>query len=182
MICFPVKMNIDWRAYCQFFGFTENHQDESILIFHTCSTNLFISSSNTGNCGELHIGNTPRSIMTKGNSVKIGTPYGNFIRGNNDKLMISYRREPSHDYTLYGACGVMFEGDIHFFGADRQSISDDRDFYRQHFVIETQRSGQLVQMKQKEDLEIRFRGPECISLESRVQRARVPPVCHRSHN
>ena len=65
-------------------------------------------------CGELHIGNTPRSIMTKGNSISFGTQYGNFIRGNKDKLMITYRREPSHDYTMYGACGVLFEGEIHF--------------------------------------------------------------------
>ena len=99
--------------------------------------------------------------MTKGNSVAIGTKYGNFIRGNKDKLMISYRREPSHDYTMFGACGVLFEGEIHFFGGWNYTIDDgdnlDFDLTRQHFVIETKRRGQLVQMTKKQDLEIEFR-------------------------
>ena len=79
---------------------------------------MYIKSNRTSDtqCGELHIGNTPRSIMTKGNSNANGTRYGNFIKGNRDKLMISYRRERTHDYTIDGACGVLFEGEIHFFG------------------------------------------------------------------
>ena len=52
--------------------------------------------------------------MTKGNSMSFGTQYGNFIRGNKDKLMISYRRESSHDYSMRGTCGVLLEGEIHF--------------------------------------------------------------------
>ena len=91
-----------------------------------------------------------------------GTQYGNFIRGNTDKLMITYRREQSHDYTMYGACGVLFEGEMHFLGGfSYPSI----DLSRQHFVIETQRSGQLVRMTKKEDLEIPFYRPSCSSLE-----------------
>ena len=80
-------MNIYSRKQCEFFGFTENHENESILIFHSCSTNINVNSSELGRCGELHIGNTPRSIMTKGNSMSHGTQYGNFIRGNKDKLI-----------------------------------------------------------------------------------------------
>ena len=117
-------------------------------------------TSYDGGCGELHIGNTPRSIMTKGNSISYGTQYGNFIRGNNDKLMISYRREPSHDYSMTQACGVLFEGDIHFFGGKRCFLYDHT---RQHFVIETKRSGQLVKMTKKEDLEIEIWNPSCSS-------------------
>ena len=98
----------------------------------------------------IQFGNTPRSIMIKGTSVAIGTPYGNFIRGNKDKLMISYRREPSHDYRMRGACGVLFQGELHFFGG---GLTDGTDFRRQHFVIETQRSSQLIQMTEKEDLD-----------------------------
>ena len=101
--------------------------------------------------------------MTKGNSISYGTPYGNFIRGNKDKLMITYRREPSHDYTMYLACGVLFEGEMHFFGG--YNYYDGNDFTRQHFVIETRRSGQLVKMTKKEDLEIGFKNPSCSSLE-----------------
>ena len=154
------KLNIDCRKHCEFFGFTENHENESLLIFHSCSTNLFINSSDVGDtaCNELHIGNTPRSIMTKGNSVAIGTPYGNFIRGNKDKLMISYRREPGHDYAMLGACGVLFEGEIHFFGGQNP-------LSRQHFVIETQRSGQVVKMTRKEDLGSELMSPSCASIE-----------------
>ena len=96
--------------------------------------------------------------MTKGNSVAIGTRYGNFIRGNKDKLMISYRRELEHDYTMWGACGVLFEGKIHFFGGFNY---DEIDFSRQHFVIETKRSGQMVKMTKKQDLEIGFDSLSC---------------------
>ena len=117
-----------------------------------------LNSADVGSCGEKHIGNTPRSIMTKGNSVTIGTRYGNFIRGNNDKLMISYRREPSHDYTMEGTCGILFKGEMHFFGGER-------GLDRQHFVVETKRNDQLVKMTKKEDLEIGFIFPSCSSFE-----------------
>ena len=90
--------------------------------------------------------------MTKGKSNSFGTRYGNFIRGNKDKLMISYRREPSHDYTMTGACGVLFEGELHFFGGSYYD-DDGIDLSKQHFVIETQRSGKLIKMKKNEDLE-----------------------------
>ena len=142
---------------------------------------MYITSNYTDRCGELHIGNTPRSIMTKGNSVTSGTQYGNFVRGNRDKLMISYRRESSHDYTMLGACSVLFENKIHFFGGndpspngfyayyyDYNELDYDNslnDFTRQHFVIETQRSGQLIKMTRKEDLEIGFLVPACSSFE-----------------
>ena len=168
-----MKLNIDGRKHCQFFGFTENPENESILIFHSCSTNLNIDNDDVmestgagyGDCGELHIGNTPRSIMTKGISTrrKNGLPgslYGNVDPGNNDKLMISYRREPSHDYEMSGACGVLFNGEIHFFGGEERVSMD-----RQHFVLEKQRSGQLVKMMKKEDLEIGFDSPSCCSFQ-----------------
>ena len=105
--------------------------------------------------------------MTKGISVTNGTQYGNFIRGNKDKLMISYMRESSHDYTMVGASGVLFEGEIHFFGGLNYThyIGEGMDFTRQHFVIETKRSGQLVKMTKKDDLEIGFWNPSCSSFE-----------------
>ena len=116
-----------------------------------------------GSCKELHIGDIPRSIMTKGNSVTNGTQYRNFIRGNKDKLMITYRREPSHDYSMRYACGVLFEGEIHFFGGVNNTPPGFGDFSRQHFVIETKRRGQLVKMTAKEDLEIGFVDASCSS-------------------
>ena len=119
-------------------------------------------------CKELHIGNTPRSIMTKGTSTRRknrlpGSLYGNFDPGNNDKLMITYRREPSHDYTMEGTCGVLFEGEMHFFGGAFNISGVDHQ--HQHFVIETQRSEQLVKMTKKEDLEIGLYRPECSTFE-----------------
>ena len=98
---------------------------------------------------ELHTGNIPRSIMTKGNSLSYGTPYGNFIRGNKDKLMISYRRAPTHNYSMRGACGVLLEGEKHFFGGINYPSFN---LTRQHFVIETRRSGQTVRMTQKKKI------------------------------
>ena len=168
-------MNIVSRKQCEFFGFTENHEHESILIFHECSSNLNVDKDRQigfPTCNELHTGNTPRSIMTKGNSVAIGTQYTNFIRGNRDKLMISYRREQSHDYTMYSACGVLFQGEIHFFGGHDYKTDDvifnytddGIDLTRQHFVIETNRKGKLVEMTKKEDLEIGFSSPSCSSV------------------
>ena len=163
-------LNIDLRKQCELFGFTKNHENESILIFHSCSSNINVGKdqlNSLNSCNELHIGNTPRSIMTKGNSISYGTRYGNFIKGNRDKLMITYRREPSHDYAMTGACGVLFEGEIHFFGGYNYTAvgMDDVDLTRQHFVIETKRSGQLVKMTKKGDLEIGFEGPSCSSFE-----------------
>ena len=119
-----IKLNINLRKQCEFFGFSENPENESILIFHSCSTNRNVDKDQMdtlGRCNELHIGNTPRSIMTKGISTRRknrlpGSLYGNLDPGNNDKLMISYKRVPSHDYTMWEACGVLFEGEIHFFG------------------------------------------------------------------
>ena len=108
--------------------------------------------------------------MTKGNSISDGTEYGNFIRGNKDKLMISYQREASHDYTMKAACGVLFEAEMHFFGgrSDYRHMNlktYEFKFTRQHFVIETKRSGQLIKMTKKEDLEIGFYDHSCSSFE-----------------
>ena len=48
---------------CDFFGWT---REESIIIFHSCSTTFYLKTNSTGFCYEKHIGHTPRSIMTKG--------------------------------------------------------------------------------------------------------------------
>ena len=60
---------------------------------------------------------------------------------------------------------VLFEGEIHFFGG--YSYVDDGwiALFGQHFVIETKRSGQLVKMTKKENLEIGLYRPSCSSFE-----------------
>ena len=147
------------RNSCEFFGFIETPVEESILIFHSCSSNLNVNKDNNI-CDENHIGNVPRSIMTKGTSTrrKNGLPgylYGNFDPGDQDKLMITYRRDKTHNYDMNGACGVVYHGDMHFFGG--------REFKRQHFKIEMQRSGKLVKMTKMKDLEIELYDPLCSS-------------------
>ena len=109
------------RNPCEFLGFIEALNEESIIILHSCSTSLDLNRSKSFYCHENHAGNTPRSIMTKGTSTRRknrlpGYLYGNFDPGDQDKLMITYYRDPTHDYSLFGACGVIYQGDIHFFG------------------------------------------------------------------
>ena len=111
-----------------------------------------------GECIEEHTGNTPRSIMTKGTSTRRknrlpGYLYGNFDPGDQDKLMITYYRDPTHDYSMYGACGVIYQGNMHFFGGGPLNEFDHGYFAKQHFMIETHRSGKMVQMKKMKDLD-----------------------------
>ena len=161
------------RNPCEIFGFIEAPINESIIIFHWCSSNLKVKlSTDTGYpCLELHIGNTPRSIMTKGTSTRRknrlpGMLYGNFDPGDQDKLMITYQRDPEHDYALSGACGVVYQGNIHFFGGNYIGLSLPKyDFSRQHFYIETQRKGRIVKMTKMENLDIGFDRPSCSSFE-----------------
>ena len=139
------------RTPCEFFGFIEAPIEESILIFHSCSANIEVKiAAGKGNCNEDHTGNTPRSIMTRGTSTRRknslpGYLYGNFDPGDQDKLMITYQRDPTHDYTLDGSCGVIYQGDIHFFGGFY--------FNTQHFTIETHRSGRIAKMTKMKDLD-----------------------------
>ena len=101
--------------------------------------------------------------MTKGTSTRRksrlpGYLYGNFDPGDQDKLMITYYRDPTHDYTMSGACGVIYEGNMHFFGGDiythiQGGNSSAYDFSKQHFMIETHRSGKMVKMKKMKDLD-----------------------------
>ena len=121
-------------------------------------------------CSEKHIGITPRSIMTKGTSTRRknrlnGSLYGNFDPGDQDKLMITYERDPEHDYTLNGACGVLYQGNIHFFGGDYTSLPNNYAFERQHFSIETQRKGRIVKMTKLKNLNIDFQYPSCSNFE-----------------
>ena len=88
--------------------------------------------------------------------------------GNDEKLMISYKRERSHDYVMPGACGVLYEGEMHFFGG--AYAEDDDKWGRQHFVIETKRTGQIVNMMQKKDLDIGFNDPVCGTFEMTSER------------
>ena len=119
--------------------------------------------------------------MTKGTSTRRknsipGYLYGNFDPGDQDKLMITYERDPTQDYSLNKACGVIYQGGIHFFGGDdrpgdlrkinhirkisgeppsRSSYPRDlsADFTKQHLIIETHRSGKMVKMKKMKDLD-----------------------------
>ena len=100
-----------------------------------------------------------------------GSSYGNLDLGNEDKLMITYQRDiSSHYYTMDGACSVIYEGEMHFFGADAEtnmlhSDFEEVDYLRQHFTIEAKRSGRMARMTRQHDLEIGFDGPSCSTFE-----------------
>ena len=147
------------RNPCQIFGFIEAPIEESIIIFHACSSNLNVKWPDSWGCGELHIGNTPRSIMTKVTSTRRknrlpGSLYGNCDLGDQDKLMITYNRDQTHDYTMYESCGVIYQGNMHFFGGSFYFRGEDfYSFDRQHFIIETNRSGKMVKITKMKDLD-----------------------------
>ena len=100
-----------------------------------------------------------------------GTPYGNLHLGNEDKLMITYKRDTLHYYTMDGACSVIYEGEMHFFGAEpyRKTYSDDYAFLKQHFTIDTKRRGKMIRMTRQHDLEIKFYYPSCSTFETTSQ-------------
>ena len=84
--------------------------------------------------------------------------------------MITFAREQQYNYTMEGACGVIYQGEIHFLGGDTYSLQNRNaewkhyDFNRQHFVIETRRSGRMPKMTRKEDLDIGLANHACSTL------------------
>lgn len=132
---------------------------------HECSTSIYLNNSlETNGCIEKNLGQQPRSIMTKGASTRAKSPrpYGNFDPGNDDKLMISYLREREVQYSLTDTCGVVYEGNMHFFGGSNFGRSNDGygDFRSQHLVIE-KTSGKLPRLIQKELLDLRIGSASC---------------------
>ena len=139
------------RNYCEFLGI---RQDDLIIIFDECSANVF----DDGYCHtnkDQGLPKFPRSIPVTSGST-------------NDEFTISYNKEPSFDYTMTYACGVFYQGDMHFFGGyisptskgqypERQT---DQDFSKQHFVIEKVTKGTFGLQKRK-DLGIGIENPSC---------------------
>ena len=70
-----------------------------------------------------------------------------------------------------GACSVVYDGEMHFFGVTEfmNPFSDDDSrnyaYSRQHFTIEMKRSGRMVKMTRQHDLEIQFQNPSCSAFE-----------------
>ena len=82
--------------------------------------------------------------------------------------MITFAREPSQNYTMKGACSVIYKGEMHFFGGEEFSfgLGDDGrprfyEFRYQHFAIEARKSGRMPKMTQKEDLDIGMKFHAC---------------------
>ena len=84
-----------------------------------------------------------------------GSLYGNCDLGDQDKLMITYNRDQTHDYTMNNACSVIYQGNMHFFGGGFMYFrgEDLYTFDRQHFIIETNRSGKMVKITKMKDLD-----------------------------
>ena len=146
------------------------------MIFNRCSSNILQQADVTSHCdGSRFIGNTPRSILTKGTSTrrKSRLPGKFFLRkfdpGNNGKLMTTYRREPSHNYTFDGTCGVLYQEDMHFFGGINDNLND---LSRQHFVVEKHRSGERlkrVRMQKLENLNTGLMDPMCSTFQLKYE-------------
>ena len=67
----------------------------------------------------------------------------------------------------------MYEGKIHFFGGSKTFLDgtwldpeEIDNFSRQHFIIETKRTGKIVKMIQEKDLEVEFYSPSCSNFRS----------------
>ena len=137
-------------------------QDDLIVIFDECSTNFF--ESNEDYCypnanKDQRLPKLPRSIpVTPGST--------------NDDFTISYDKEPSFDYTMTHACGIFYQGDMHFFGGYISVASRDQnlnrqadyDFSKQHFVIEKATKG-TFRLQKRKDLVIGFENPSCSSFQ-----------------
>ena len=66
---------------------------------------------------------------------------------------------------MWGACCVVYQGHIHFFGGQNYSEPYNVDLRRQHFTIETKRSGKTVKITKQKDLAFEFDFPSCSSFE-----------------
>ena len=147
------------RNYCESIGI---RQDDLIVIFDECSTNVFDDSSyaycHRNAKMEQRLPKFPRAISVTG--------------GQDDQFTISFNEEPSFDYMMRHACGVVYQRDIHFFGGylsitgagQYSDLQTEHDFRNQHFVIEKETSGTFGLRKRK-DLSIGFENPSCSTVQ-----------------
>ena len=81
----------------------------------------------------------------------------NFKLGNQDKLIDSFNT--NEKYTINGACGVYFKGQIHFFGGwNHPQWAKNFNYENQHFGFN--KNGNFVKY---ENLDVNFHLPQCIS-------------------
>ena len=81
----------------------------------------------------------------------------NFKLGDQDKLIDSFNT--NEKYTINGACGVYFNGLIHFFGGwNHPQWADNFNYENQHFGFS--KNGDFVKYK---NLDVNFHTPQCIN-------------------
>ena len=77
--------------------------------------------------------------------------------GDKDKIITSFNTNGDVKYSLYGACGVIYQGVIHFFGGyNVPAWNDVYNYENQHFGLNEKRD--FVKYK---NLKIDFNVPQC---------------------
>ena len=98
-------------------------------------------------------GKDEKAVITYGLSSYLYTG-DQFKIGNKDKIITSFNTNENVQYSLNRACGVIYQGLIHFFGGYNFKSNDD--YESQHFGFDEKRN--FVQYK---NLEMGFSYPQC---------------------
>ena len=106
--------------------------------------------------GNARDGNDERAVMTRGLSSDVLSWSKKYIIGNKDKIITSFNTNGAVKYSFNCACGVIYQGIIHFFGGSNDvDWNNDYNYENQHFGFDEKRN--FVKYK---NLEIDF---ECIA-------------------
>ena len=95
-------------------------------------------------------GNNERAVITRALSNYLDKTDGKYKIGNKDKIITSFNTNGNVKYDFDDACGVTYQGLIHFFGGYFDAYEN------QHFGFDEKRN--FVKYK---NLEIDFRIPQC---------------------
>ena len=121
-------------------------------------------------------GNAERAVITRGLSNYLDKTDENYKISNKDKIITSFNTNGNVKYQFNCACGVTYQGLIHFFGGWNS------DYQNQHFGFDEKRN--FVKYK---NLEIDFWNPHCSTFKiskpnSQSGDKEVVLLCfHRSH-
>ena len=106
-------------------------------------------------------GNGERAVITRGLSSYSYKTDDKYKIGNKDKIITSFNTNNDVKYSLVGACGVIYQGVIHFFGGLNHPDWNrwwkaDYNYKNQHFGLNEKRD--FVKYK---NLDIDFSTPQC---------------------
>ena len=99
-------------------------------------------------------GENELAVITRGLSVSLSQSAVKYKIGNDDKIITSFNKNENFFYEFGGACGVIYQGLIHFFGSYSR--------YYQHLGFDQQRNFVKYQ-----NLNVRFDMPQCSTFKIR---------------